>query len=70
MTFELNEAGTPDLGELGAVLGKAYERDPILTQLMPRVDQSTQDAFWTAWLREDLKKPGEKLFKVVDTNTG
>ncbi|KAF8857924.1 hypothetical protein BDZ45DRAFT_674390 [Acephala macrosclerotiorum] len=70
MAFELKKAGAPDLEELGAVLGKAYEHDPILTQLMPGVDQATQDAFWTAWLREDMKKPGEMIFKVVDVPTG
>ena len=70
MDFELKEAGSSDLEELGAVLGKAYEQDPILTQLMPGVDQATQDAFWTVWLREDLKKPGENLFKIVDTSAG
>ncbi|KUJ06244.1 uncharacterized protein LY89DRAFT_790642 [Mollisia scopiformis] len=70
MTFELEEAGTPDLEELGVVLGKAYINDPILSQLMPGVDQAIQDNFWTAWLRGDHKKPGEKLFKIVDTDTG
>ncbi|KAE8444477.1 hypothetical protein EG329_000461 [Mollisiaceae sp. DMI_Dod_QoI] len=68
MTFELQEAGTPDLEELGMVLGKAYKHDPILSQLMPGVDQETQDRFWTEWLRNDLKKPGEKIFKIIDDN--
>jgi hypothetical protein len=45
MTFELQEAGTSDLDELGAVLGKAYEHDPVLSQLLPGVNQASQDAF-------------------------
>lgn len=70
MTFELHEASTLDFEELGTLLSKAYKYDPILAQLMPEVDQATQDASWTAYLRGDSKKPGDKIFKIVDTSNG
>jgi hypothetical protein len=70
MSFELKEAVFADLGEIGAVLDKAHAEDSLISQLMPLVDRPGRAAFWAGWLRADFSKPGEKMFKIVEGNSG
>jgi hypothetical protein len=70
MSFELKEAEISDVGEIGAVLDKAHANDALISQLMPLVDDKGRAGFWAGWLRGDFSKPGEKLFKMVESSSG
>jgi hypothetical protein len=70
MSFELKEAEISDVDEIGAVLDKAHANDPLVSQLMTSVDAKGRAAFWAGCLRGDFSKPGEKLFKMVESSTG
>jgi hypothetical protein len=70
MSFELKEAQLSDVDEIGAILDKVYAKDPLISQLIPLVDTEKRAGFWAGWLRGDLLKPGEKLFKMVEVSSG
>jgi len=70
MTFDLKEANLSDMDELAEVLDKTYVKDPIISQLMPSVETKDRVAFWAGWLRADFPKPGEKMFKMVESDSG
>ena len=70
MSFNLEEANVSNINELAEVLDKTYADDPIVSQLMPLVDTKDRVAFWSGWFRADFSKPGEKMFKMVESDTG
>ncbi|KAE9363739.1 hypothetical protein N431DRAFT_564342 [Stipitochalara longipes BDJ] len=70
MSFDLKEANFSDIDELAEVLDKTYTDDPIVSQLMPTVATEDRVTFWAGWLRGDFSKPGEKMFKMVESDSG
>ncbi|KAN0104726.1 Acyl-CoA N-acyltransferase [Hyaloscypha variabilis] len=70
MSFDLKEASLSDIEELAEVLDKTYADEPIISQLMPSVDTKDRVEFWAGWFRNDFSKPGEKMFKMVEAESG
>ncbi|PMD47624.1 hypothetical protein L207DRAFT_628242 [Hyaloscypha variabilis F] len=70
MSFDLKEANLSDIEELAEVLDKTYADEPIISQLMPSVDTKDRVEFWAGWFRNDFSKPGEKMFKMVEAESG
>ena len=70
MFFDLKEANLSDIDEIAEVLDQTYTDEPIISQLMPSVDTKDRVAFWAGWFRADFSKPGEKMFKMVESDTG
>lgn len=70
MSLDLKEAGLSDINELAEIIDKAYAEDALLPQLLPSVHTNGRCAFWAGWLRGDFSKPGEKLFKIVQSSFG
>ena len=70
MSFDLKEANLSDIEELAEVLDKTYADEPIISQLMPSVDTTDRVEFWAGWFRNDFSKPGEKMFKMVEAESG
>lgn len=65
--FNLSTATIPDTNELGHLMAKAYQDEPIQRGLMPF---ELMGDYWGLWLRNDFTRAGENYYKVTDTQTG
>jgi len=70
MPFKLEIAGGSDVDELGEVLRAAFKNEHILKQLMPNTPVQAQNAFWAGFIRSDFGKPGEKVYKITESDSG
>jgi hypothetical protein len=70
MTLDLQEAGSADIDEIGALLPVCYINDPILSQVMPTTPLEKRGPFWAGWIRDEYSRGADKLFKVTDSETG
>lgn len=70
MEFLLQQATAADTHECGVVLEKSFLKDPLIPQLLANVKPEDRIAFWAAFLLDEIDKPGEKLWKIVENSSG
>jgi len=70
MAFRLQLADASDIDEISSVLDRAWTEDPVLKHLMPSVPAQARMKFWGDYMRHALNLPGERLYKIVETDSG